>query len=180
MSNPTTRHRAWFCAAATALAALTLTACSMPATGTVSTGGAASAPVQAADSNLVNVPLGGSYKGPTLSIGLSKPTAYTPSESAMVTQQTGRAVAFNLSVTDNATAQSFPAMALSYQATSGSTQDQSIEDSANNVGSSTATILPGHSLTWAIAFSVPKDATDITVQVSSIGGGKTIVFAGKL
>jgi hypothetical protein len=128
----------------------------------------------------VNVPFGGRYDGPTLSIGLSKPVPYTPSNSAFVQQSTGRAVAFNISVSDNDKTQSFPAMDLNVQATSGSTQDQAIQDSAKNVGLSSATILPGHSLTWELAFAVPKNATDITVQVSSLGGGKTIVFSGNL
>lgn len=162
-------------------ATLALSACGSAPTGTVSTGGSAPSPASLSGAgSLVNVPFGGSYNGPTLSIGLSKPVAYSPSSSAFVQQSTGRAVAFNISVTDNDKVQSFPAMALSIQATSGSTQDQAIEDSARNVGTSSATILPGHSLTWEIAFAIPQNATDITVQVSSMGGGKTVVFSGNL
>lgn len=170
-------------AAITAVAAtLALSACGIAPAGTVTTGGAAPAPGSGTtgDSSIINVPFGGRYDGPTLSVGLSKPVAYSPSSSAMVQQSTGRAVAFNISITDNTKDQSFPAMAMSTQATSGSTQDQPIEDSAKNVGTSMATILPGHSLTYEIAFSVPQDAKDITVQVSSMAGGKTIVFAGNL
>lgn len=166
--------------AATA-ATLALSACGIAPTGMVSTGGAAPAPGSlSGGGNLVNVPLGGRYDGPTLSIALSKPVAYSPSSSAFVQQSTGRAVAFNISVSDNDKTQPFPAMALNIQATSGSTQDQAIEDSARSVGTSTATILPGHSLTYEIAFAVPQNATDITVQVASLGGGKTIVFSGNL
>ena len=96
----------------------------------------------------------------------------------MVQQQTGRAVAFDITVTDRDSAQSFPLMALNYQVTSGSTQDQEIQDSANNVGTSTATVLPGKTLTWKVAFSVPTNASDFTVAISSMGGGKTIIFSG--
>lgn len=165
--------------AATA-ATLLLSACGIAPAGTVSTGGAAPAPSTISGSSLVNVPFGSGYDGPTLAVALSKPAAYSPSRSAFVQNSTGRAVAFNISITDKDASQPMPAMAINVQATSGDTQDQEIQDSANNVGTSTSTILPGHSLTWEIAFSVPKAATEITVQVRSLGGGKTIVFSGPL
>jgi hypothetical protein len=120
---------------------------------------------------------GTTYVGATMSVGLSRPAVYVPSDSAMVTQQTGRAVAFTVTVGDAGNNQLFPAMGLSFHATSGNAQDQGIEDWTNNVGPSSAAILPGHSLSWTIAFSVPRDASDITVAVSSIGDGATIVFA---
>jgi hypothetical protein len=131
-------------------------------------------------SRIVDLKFGTTYTGTTLSVGLSKPAAYSPSEYAFTQQQTGRAVAFTITVADTDRTQPFPAMDLDYQATSGNTQDQSIEDSANNVGTAMATILPGHTLAWQIAFSVPKNATDITVAVSSMGGDKTVVFSGPL
>ncbi|HVV20805.1 MAG TPA: DUF4352 domain-containing protein [Pseudonocardiaceae bacterium] len=138
-------------------------------------------PAATTDSDqIVNLKLGTTYVGPTLSVGLSKPVTYRPSDSAMVQQQTGRAVAFAITVKNNDKKQQFPAMDLDYEATSGNTQDQDVEDSANDVGTSMATILPGHTLTWKIAFSVPRIAKDITIQVSSLGGGKTLVFAGPL
>jgi hypothetical protein len=146
----------------------------------ISNGPATFAGSQSQGSQIVREKFGTSYTGSTLSIGLSKPTAYSPSDSAMIQQQTGRAVAFNITVADNTKDQPLPAMELTIQAQSGSTLDQEIEDSANNVGSSLATILPGKSLSWEIAYSVPKGATDITVQVSAMGPGKTIVFSGPL
>jgi hypothetical protein len=132
------------------------------------------------DSSIVNLPLGTTYNGSPLSVGLSRPVAYTPSASAVTTERTGRAVTFNIALTNRDTVQAYPLMSLNVQATSGTTQDTDIEDSAKNVGSSEADVLPGKSLVWQIAFSVPKDATDITVQVSSMSGGKTLVFTGSL
>ncbi|HEY4460344.1 MAG TPA: hypothetical protein VGN81_38900 [Pseudonocardiaceae bacterium] len=111
---------------------------------------------------------------------MSKPVPYVPSDSALVQQQTGRAVTFDITVSDRDPAQSFSLMALNYQVTAGNTQDQEIQDSANDVGTSIATVLPGKSLTWKVAFSVPANGSDITVAVSSMGGGKTIVFSGSL
>jgi hypothetical protein len=71
-------------------------------------------------------------------------------------------------------------LAFRLHATAGDTQNCEIQDSANDVGSPTATILSGKSLTWKRAFSVSTDGKEITVQVSSVGGGKTIVFSGPL
>lgn len=132
------------------------------------------------DSAIVNLPLGTTYNGSPLSVGLSRPVAYTPSASAVTTEKTGRAVTFNIALTNRDTVQAYPLMSLNVQATSGTTQDADIEDSARNVGGSEADVLPGRSLVWQIAFSVPKDATDITVQVSSMSGGQTLVFSGSL
>ena len=166
-----------------AVSLLALVACAPANTGTVTATGAGPAPAtttQAADVSDMNVPFGGAYSGPTLGIALTKPVPYTPSDSALITQPTGRAVTMYITVTDNDATQAFSAIALHVQATSGSTQDQEIEDSANNVGSSTVNILPKTAQKWQLAFEVPKDAADITVQVSSLGGGKTIVFKGSL
>jgi hypothetical protein len=69
---------------------------------------------------------------------------------------------------------------LGIQAVSGSTQDAQVTDPANNVGASSATVLPGRSLVWQIAFTVPATAHDITVQVSPVDGGRTVVFSGSL
>ena len=180
--------------AAAVLLATVLAGCSSPSPGaTVSpTGGGAApsgAPANATttvatssdgDPNDVQVPLGGAFDGNVLMIGLSKPVAYTPSDTAFVSGTIARAVAFNITVTDRSATQSLPAQALTLQGQSGSTQDQEIEDTAKNVGDSDATILPGKTLTWEVAFSVPADAHDITVQVASTGGGKTIVFSGSI
>lgn len=166
---------------AVVLALAAVAGCAATPTGaTLSQSGAPAAPVPAGNSNIVQLPFGGSFNGTALQIGLSKPVAYTPSDSAFITQNTGRYLAFNLTVGDRTADQSFPAMAISVQAESGSTQDQAVEDSANNIGVSTATILPGKALTWEVAFSVPATAHDVTVQVTSTGGGKVIVFSGSI
>lgn len=154
-----------------------LAGCTSQSAGTVSAGNVA-APV--AGANIVTLAFGKQYDGPTLSIGLSTPQGYTASDTAVTSNKTGRAVTFNIRVADNDPTQKFSTVALDLQATSGSAIDTDIEDSANNVGSSFADILPRHSLTWQIAFAVPLTARDMTVQISSLGGGKTIVFNGNI
>jgi hypothetical protein len=170
-------------ATASGLAILALAGCSTASTspGSVTPAGATQSPTATSTTenfSLFNEPFGTQYSGQTLAISVSKPVPYTPSDSAMVQQQTGWAVAFDISVSDRNSTQPFPLMALNYQVTSGDTQDQEIQDSANNVGTSTATVLPEKSLTWKVAFSVPANADDLTVAVSSMGGRKTIVFTG--
>jgi hypothetical protein len=120
---------------------------------------------------LVNLKLDNTYDGTTLSVGLSRPVSY-----AVVGR---RAVTFNIAVVNRATAPVSLA-SLDIQAVSGSTQDAQLTDPANNVGPSSATVLPGRSLVWQIAFTVPATADDITVQVSPVDGGRTVVFSGSL
>lgn len=124
---------------------------------------------------IVDLAFGTTYDGTPVSVGLSRPVAYLPSESA---SRTGRAVTFNIAVT-NRDARPFPVRSLDIQAFSGMTQDEDIEDGANNVGTSSATLLPGRSLVWQIAFAIPKDAEDITVQIGSTDKA-TLVFSGIL
>jgi hypothetical protein len=128
---------------------------------------------------LVNLPLDSTYNGPTLSVGLSRPVAYRPSSLADIGQWTGRAVTFNVAVANNAAAEPFSVASLAVEATSGTTQDSQVTDVVRDIGSSTATVLPGRSLVWQIAFTVPADAPDITVTVTPVAGG-TVAFSGAL
>ena len=121
---------------------------------------------------IVNLGLNNTYDGATLTVGLSRPVAY-----AGVVGR--RAVTFNIAVT-NRDATPFSLTSLGIQAASGSAQDAQITDPANNVGASSATVLPDRSLVWQIAFAVPATADDITVQVSPVDGGRTVVFSGSL
>jgi hypothetical protein len=123
-------------------------------------------------STIVSLGLDNTYDGATLTVGLSRPVAY-----AGVVGR--RAVTFNIAVT-NRDATPFSLASLGIQAASGSAQDAQITDPANNVGASSATVLPGRSLVWQIAFTVPAAADDITVQVSPVDGGRTVVFSGSL
>jgi hypothetical protein len=124
---------------------------------------------------------GQQYKGASLSTALGAPAPYTPSRMAFVGgAKIERAVALDITVTNGSKDQPMPSMALSIQGTSGGAQAEKIYDSGGGIDQPTADILPGKSLSWKVAFSVPKDATELTVQVSSLGGGKTVYFSGKL
>lgn len=126
---------------------------------------------------IVDLAFGTTYDTKPMSIGLSRPVAYLPSPSA-TGRHTGRAVTFNIAVTNHDT-RSFPVRSLIIQAFSGSTQDDDIEDVANNVGPSSAILLPGRSLVWQIAFAIPKDARDISIQIAATTSA-TLVFTGAL
>lgn len=126
---------------------------------------------------IVNLAFGTTYDTKPLSIGLSRPVTYVPTPSA-TGRRTGRAVTFNIAVTNRDT-RSFPVHSLTVQAFCGNTQDGDIEDSANNVGPSSAILLPGRSLVWQIAFAIPKDARDISIQIAATTSA-TVVFTGTL
>jgi hypothetical protein len=120
---------------------------------------------------VVNQGLDTTYQGTTLAVGLSRPVAY-----AAVGR---RAVTFNVAVTNRDSAP-LSLASLGIQAVSGSTEDAQLTDPATNVGASSAIVLPGRSLVWQIAFTIPAAAHDITVQVSPVDGGRTVVFSGSL
>jgi hypothetical protein len=121
---------------------------------------------------IVNLRLDTTYDGTSLSVGLSRPVAYPV--------RGRRAVTFNIAVANRTTATPFSLASLDIQAVSGNAQDAQLTDPANNVGASSATVLPGRSLVWQIAFTVPAAAHDITVQVSPVDGVRTVVFSGSL
>lgn len=133
------------------------------------------------NSHLAKAPFGGKWEGENMDIALSKPTSYHPSDSAFVQGNTGRAVVFNVSVTNKTKDDPLPAMLIDLDAQAGGKNAEAIEDSDNNVGSSMNEILPGKTLTWKVAFAVPKNAKDMDVQWNNASaGGNTIVFSGKL
>ena len=121
---------------------------------------------------IVNLRLDTTYDGTSLSVGLSRPVAYPAGGR--------RAVTFNIAVANRTAATPFSLASLDIQADSGNTQDAQLTDPANGVGASSATVLPGRSLVWQIAFTVPAAAHDITVQVSPVDGVRTVVFSGSL
>jgi hypothetical protein len=126
---------------------------------------------------IVNLQLGTTYVGSTLSIGLSRAVAYVPSDTATGTRHNGRAVTVNIALTNRA-ATPLPVASLGIQATSGDIQDGDITDPTNNVGTATATVLPGRSLVWQIAFALPANARDITIEISPVDGNRTLAFTG--
>lgn len=117
-----------------------------------------------------------------IKITLGAPAPYTPSPSAFVPGAgVARSVALDVTiVVPTSIGQAFPAMLLTTKATAGSTEAQSIEDVGNNVGTPTASVLPGKSLTWRIAFGVPAGPSDFTCTVSTAIGGQNVYFTGKI
>lgn len=115
-------------------------------------------------------------------ITLGAPAPYTPSPSAFIPSGTAaRAVVLDVTiVVPTGLGKAFPAMLLTTQATVGAAQAQSIEDVGNGVGTPTASVLPGKSLTWKVAFAVPAAPSDFTVQVSTAIGGQPVFFTGKV
>jgi hypothetical protein len=163
------------------LAVLTALLCGCGTTSTASPVAPVKATPAAADGSAAH-PLtwGQQHTGGTLSVGLGTPAPYTPSRTAFAGRPIERAVVLDITVAVTGGDKAMPAMYLSIQGTAGSAKAETIEDSGNGVGNPMADILPGKSLAWKIAFAVPKDATELTVSSSSLGGGKTIYFTGKL
>ena len=115
-----------------------------------------------------------------MAVTIGVPAAYTPSAEAFSPDHSPRAVVMDVTITNVPGAPVVPAMAISIQATAGTSQVQQIEDVGNKVGSPTANILPGKSLTWKVAFGLPAGQVDFTVQVSTMFGGQTVYFTGKI
>lgn len=176
-------------AAALLLGLTTLAACSTPsattsAAGTTSAATSSAAPVAAAADGSAAHPLAFGQTWGTndqIKVTIGAPAAYTPSPSAFVPGAAARAIALDVTIAVPASlGQAFPAMLLTTQGTAGSTQVQTIEDVGNNVGSPTASVPPGKSLKWKIAFAVPAGPNDFTVQVSTAIGGQDVYFTGKI
>lgn len=175
-------------AAALVLALALLAGCttaptsSTPATG--SSSAASATPAQAAADGTAGHPFAfGQTWQPSgkMKISVGAPTPYTPSSSAVALGgKTPRAVAVSVSVTNVPDGPPVPGMVITVQATAGDQQVQEIEDSAQNVGSPTASILPGKTLTWKVAFGAPAGAADFTVVVGALGGGTDVYFTGKI
>lgn len=126
------------------------------------------------------LPWGATYHGQNLDVTVSKPTAYKPSDTAMVDDSMPRTVAVTVTVANHSAQSVNPMSDLTITGTAGSTQAGDVEDSENNVGEPTADVLPGHTLAWKQAFGVPKAATDLVVDLSIGYGSQTLYFTGAL
>lgn len=166
-----------------------LAACSTPTAtqpaGATSAATSSAAPVAAAADGSAAHPLAFGQTWGTdsqIKITLGAPAPYTPSSSAFIPSgSTARAVAFDVTIAIPASLdKAFPSMLLTIQTTAGDKQAQSIEDVGNNVGSPTANVPPGKSLTWRVAYAVPAGPNDFTAQVSTAIGGSDVYFTGKI
>jgi hypothetical protein len=145
---------------------------------TVATTTAAQKPGSAANP----LPFGQTYTGESLNASISAPTPYEPTKNQFETRP-ARCVVVIVTITNMSKTTAVPAMMMNIQANAGGTQAEPVIDSAQNVGGATSDILPGKSLSWREAFGVsvaPVGQTEFMVQVSSMGGGVTVYFAGKV
>ena len=161
-----------------------LAACSTSATSGPSTPASASSATPGAataDGSAAHPLAFGSQWAPPgkLPITIGAPAPFTPSVSAFDPAKSARAVVMDVSVTNLPSAPAIPALAINIQATAGDQQVQQIMDTAAGVGSPTASILPGKTLAWKVAFGLPAGQTDLVVQVGTIAGGQTVYWAGK-
>lgn len=169
----------------------TLAACTMPGSGSPTrTSGAASAsassatPAAAAADGSAAHPLafGQTWNPPgKMAITIGAPAPYTPSDSAFnPAGNSARAVVMDVSVTVPSSAPAaVPAMVISIQATAGDKQVQQIQDTANDIGSPTASIAPGKTLKWKVAFGLSSTKGELTVQVGAlVSGAQDIYFTG--
>jgi hypothetical protein len=142
--------------AVAALGVVALAACSTPSTpgptAAGSTPTSSATPAAAAVDGSADHPLafGATWGNDSqIRITLGAPAPYTPSPSAFIPGgRAARAVALDVTIVVPAgLGKAFPAMLLTTQATAGTAQAQSIEDVGNGVGTPTASVLPGKSLT---------------------------------
>lgn len=95
--------------------------------------------------------------GVALTIG--NPTPFTPSQTAFPSKP---GVVMDVTVKNESQEPVNPFM-ISMQATSGEQQAEQIFDTENSVGAPTASVLPGRSLKFKVAFTKPSN--DFTLQV---------------
>jgi len=116
-----------------------------------------------------------------IAYSVSTPTAYTPSPSAAAMGgEIARAVKFDVTITNNSTSPfAFNPFAVGAKATAAGASAPDITDIQKKVGVTTSsTILPGKSLTYTVAFSVPRQKGDVQVELSPTALGSPIVFTG--
>jgi hypothetical protein len=161
----TTKFAAVF--AATALAA-SLAACSSPSTGTTGDPAPSMSDVQEAAAT-PSVDTSSTYKfGETaeykgLTIGVSAPAPFTPSEYAVTGAQPNNVV-FTITITNTGT-EGYDPILTSITAASASQEAVQVFDSEQNVtGAPSTTILPGASTSYQTAFNV-ADPAQIVLDV---------------
>ena len=98
-----------------------------------------------------------------VSISVSTPAPYTPSESSMG-HDLAAAIQFNVTITNGSDVQLQP---MAYGTlSSGGAEGSEIFDTANGInGGPSTVILPGQTVTWPVAYSV-NDPADLTMQIS--------------
>lgn len=148
-----------------ALAALALTGCSVPvADSPVGEGPAPTAaePSQPPVEN-TNATFGSAVTYTDgVSISVSTPAPFTPSDTAAGMDQPN-AVVFNVTMTNGSAENVDPFLYAT--ASSGGVEASEIFDSEHNVGGSpSTTVLPGQTITYALAFSV-ADPNQITLEI---------------
>ncbi|MGD9989215.1 DUF4190 domain-containing protein [Pseudonocardia sp.] len=112
---------------------------------------------------------------------VSTPAAYTPSAgAAALGGEIARAVRFDVTITNNsATPFAFNPFVVGAKASAAGADAPQITDIQKKVGVTTSsTILPGKSLTYGVAFSVPEQKGDVQVELSPTALGSPIVFTG--
>lgn len=168
------------------LAACSTPSATSPAAGSATAAATSSAtPAAAAADGTATHPLAFGQTWGTdqqIKVTLGAPAPYTPSSSAFIPGgATARAVAFDVTIAiPTSIDKAFPAMLLTVKTTAGDRQAQSIEDVGNNVGTPTANVPPGKSLTWRVAYAVPAGPNEFTAQVSTAIGGQDVYFTGKI
>jgi hypothetical protein len=116
-----------------------------------------------------------------VSVSVSAPVRFAPSSTAMsLGGPIARAVVVNITITNNGTeSYQFNPFIVGAKATAGGAAAPDITEVEKGVGTATeATILPGKSYTYKVAFSVPEQSGDFQVGLSSSIFGSDVVFAG--
>lgn len=110
---------------------------------------------------------GDTYTWPDgLAVTISEPADFAPSEYAAGQVEGEPALSYDVTVT-NGTDEDVEAVAINLTVSSAGKQASPIFDSAGGTDMPTATILPGKSLTWKVAYSV-ADPTDVQITVDNV------------
>ncbi|MGH3812224.1 MAG: DUF4352 domain-containing protein [Pseudonocardiaceae bacterium] len=120
-------------------------------------------------------------KSGDVAVSVSAPAKFAPSSSAVsMGGPIVRAVAVNITITNNgAESYQFNPFIVGAKATAGGAAAPEITDLEKGAGAAAeATILPGKSYTYKVAFSVPEQPGEFQVGLSSSIFGSDVVFAG--
>lgn len=155
----------------TLLLALSLTACDTKDKGEITPAQSEttqSAPAEdetAPEPETTNPKFGDTYTWPDgVALTISAPQEFTPGEYAAGTVEGQPAVAYDITI-NNGGDKDIESIIVYITGTSGGQEIKSIFDSENGIDVPQATILPGQSLTWKVAYSV-ADPSDITMTVA--------------